>query len=348
MLVGGAFLAPGQTVKNVLPLAPPAVSTIPNNGDVNPYGVAFVPRSVPVDGMLQQGDILVSNFNNAENLQGTGSTIVRVSQSGGVSVFYENPATASRGVSAALGILSNGVVVAGSLPTFDGTSATAQPGALTFIDRYGETLDQITNGVEGPWGLAIGDPGAGTAMLFVSNVLNGTVERYTVTYSGPTVASVSAPTTIGSGYNHRADPAALELGPSGLYYNAARDLLFVASSADNAVYAIASAGAITASAGKGNLVYQDSIHLHGPIDIAPAPNGHFLVANSDGSNADPNQPSELVEFTTSGTFVAQYSIHPNNGGAFGLAVFNIGFGTMRLAAVNDNTNSLMMWTTFAP
>src|SRR5262249_38132295 len=50
-------------------------STVPANGDINPYGVAVVPRST---GNLQQGHILVSNFNNSQNQQGTGSTIVDI------------------------------------------------------------------------------------------------------------------------------------------------------------------------------------------------------------------------------------------------------------------------------
>jgi hypothetical protein len=36
------------------------VSTIPLNGDVNPYGVAFVPQGFREDGRLELGDILVS------------------------------------------------------------------------------------------------------------------------------------------------------------------------------------------------------------------------------------------------------------------------------------------------
>jgi hypothetical protein len=85
--------------------------------------------------------------------------------------------------------------------------------------------------------------------------------------------------------------------------------------------------------------------LHGPIDLAITPIGHLLVANSDGSNADPNQPSELEEFTTGGQFVSQFSVDPNNGGAFGIATFTVYFGALRVAAVNDNANTLSMWTT---
>jgi hypothetical protein len=59
----------------------PVASTVPaSNGDVNPYGVAVVPRST---GDLVQGDVLVSNFNNSANQQGTGTTIVQVSPTRG-------------------------------------------------------------------------------------------------------------------------------------------------------------------------------------------------------------------------------------------------------------------------
>ena len=56
-------------------------STVPGNGDVNPYGVAVVGRS---QGILHRGNVLVSNFNNKANLQGTGTTIVQVSPGGSV------------------------------------------------------------------------------------------------------------------------------------------------------------------------------------------------------------------------------------------------------------------------
>src|SRR5215469_15454886 len=61
-------------------------STVPANGDVNPYGVFRVPRSV---GKLVRGNILVSNFNNISNLQGTGTTIVQISPTGAFSLFAQ-------------------------------------------------------------------------------------------------------------------------------------------------------------------------------------------------------------------------------------------------------------------
>jgi hypothetical protein len=59
-------------------------STVPANGDVNPYGMALVRKN---QGSLVRGDVLISNFNNSKNLQGTGTTIVQVSPKGKLSVF---------------------------------------------------------------------------------------------------------------------------------------------------------------------------------------------------------------------------------------------------------------------
>jgi hypothetical protein len=134
------------------------------------------------------------------------------------------------------------------------------------------------------------------------------------------------------------------LGPSGLSYDREHDTLFVASSTDNAIYALSDAGSRSAP-GTPKVIYSDVTHLHGPLDFVRLPNGDFLVANSDGSNADPNQPSELVEFKGNGTFVAQFSVDPNNGGAFGVDIlpFNDD-GAFLAAAVDDNANTLTTWT----
>ena len=333
-----------QQVKPVLPLPPPVVSTVPSNGDVNPYGVVFVPRSFGAKGLLHAGDILVSNFNNKANLQGTGTTVIRVGADGQPSLFFQGQP--GLGLTAALGLVRYGFVFVGNLPTTDGTSATAQPGSLLILNSNGKQVGQLVNPdfVNGPWGMAIHDAGD-TARVFISNVLTGTIVRFDLIISADAdVVVLKQAVLVGSGFNHRPDAAALLLGPSGLFYDSKNDLLYVASSADNAIYAIADAGATLRGGGTGTLIYQDNLHLHGPLDLVMAPNGDLIVANSDGSNADPNQPSEIVEFTTGGRFVAQYSIDMANGAAFGLNLINLGAGNLKFAAVNDNQNTLNTWT----
>jgi len=343
-----ATLASAQSVHSIFPLLPPSVSTVPSNGDVNPYGVAFVPKTVPAGGVLQPGEILVSNFNNSQNLQGTGTTILRVDKAGNTSTFFTSP-TAQSGLSAALGVLSDGIVLIGNLPTADGTAATVQPGRLAVLDRNGNFLGTFGTlaTVDGPWGMAIHDTGngvTGTANVFISNVLSGVVTRLDISYTAANIGASA--TVIANGFSHRTDPAALVLGPSGLAYDPTHDILYVASSTDNAIYEIPTAVATHAPV-SATLLVQDFTHLHGPLGLAILPNGYLVVADSDGSNVDPNQPSELVEYSSTGQFVSQMSIDPNNGGAFGLATYNLGWGTFRFAAVDDNANVLKIWTTVA-
>src|SRR5262249_33665271 len=103
------------------------LSTVPPNGDLNPYGVAFVPPGFQSGtGPLKPEEVLVSNFNNSANLQGTGTTIVRVSSVGPPFVFFAGPphpgGSTGLGLSTALAILQRGFVIVGNVPSTDGTS----------------------------------------------------------------------------------------------------------------------------------------------------------------------------------------------------------------------------------
>ena len=330
-----------------LPSLPRIVSTVPMNGDVNPYGVAFVPQDFNHSGgPLQPGDILVSNFNNSMNLQGTGTTIVRIPASGPVSTFFAapspTPGAPGYGLSTALAVLRRGFVVVGNVPSVDGNPATVSPGSLLVIDNQGHLVNTISDPmINGPWDMAMQDRGD-RATAFISNVLAGTVVRLDL-HVATNGVTVTQKTVIASGYQHRPDPVAFEVGPTGLVYEAAQDVLYVASTEDNAVFAVEEAAETTHNGGTGRIIYSDTIHLHGPLGMAVAPNGHLLVANSDVINPDPNQPSEIVEFTARGEFIKQLSVDPAQGGSFGLAV-RVNHETANFAAVDDNTSSLIVWT----
>jgi hypothetical protein len=322
------------------------VSTVPENGDLNPYGVAFVPQGFQSGaGPLRPGDILVSNFNNNMNLQGTGTTIVRVSPSGAVSTFFAGPphpgGSTGLGLSTALAVLRHGFVIVGNVPSTDGTCGTATPGSLLVIDNAGNNIGAITDpNINGPWDMAMVDQG-NHAIAFVSNVFAGTIVRLTLNVSpnGVTLAHV---TEIASGYQQRCDPVAFVVGPTGLVYDPTLDVLYVASTEDNAVFAVHHAATRNSSGGTGTVIYTDAVHLHGPLHMAEAPNGHLLVSNSDVINPDPSQPSEIVEFTIQGQFVKQLNVDPAQGGSFGLAV-NANWTNTFFAAVDDNTSTLTIW-----
>ncbi|HEV3254512.1 MAG TPA: hypothetical protein VG033_08895, partial [Candidatus Acidoferrales bacterium] len=93
----------------------------------------------------------------------------------------------------------------------------------------------------------------------------------------------------------------------------------------------------------GRIIYQDTTHLHGPLGLVLAPNNHLITSNNDAINPDPNQPSEIVEFTTGGQFIKEISVDPNTGGSFGMALMTSG-NVARFAAVDDNASVLLIWT----
>lgn len=320
-------------------------STIPANGDVNPYGVAFVPEGFPAGGTLAAHDVLVSNFNNAANLQGTGTTIVKLTPGGTLAppgtadVFFTSPLP---GLSTALGVLRSGFIIVGNLPTTDGTSATVGQGTLQVIDRHGKLLHTWTDAVflNGPWDLALDDDGS-HAHIFVSNVLTGTVSRLDVAVAGGTLA-LQHKSIIAVGYAHRGDPAALVLGPTGLAFDETGDTLFVASTADNAVYSVSHASQRGAAVTRGQLVFADP-HLRGPLALRFAPNGHLIAANGDAINGDLLHPSEIVEFTTHGRFVREYNVDASQGGAFGLDTLRDREENFNYAVIDDVTNNLSVY-----
>jgi len=334
------FIGPFNNVQTIS-------STVPKNGDVNPYGVAVAPVT---RGRLVAGDVLVSNFNNHRNLQGTGTTIVEVSPTGSLSQFamidpnkLPGPCPGGLGLTTALVALRSGFVVVGSLPTKNGSSASAQAGCLLVLDSSGTVVETLSGGaINGPWDMTAADAGA-TADLFVSNVLNGTVAaspnvvdggtvvRIGLLISGAGVPTVTSETVIGMGLPERTDPAALVVGPTGL--GLAGGTLYVADSVANRVAAIPNA--LSAAGPTSTLTSGGAIN--DPLGLAIAPNGDVLTTNGGDGN--------LVETTPAGQQVAVKMLDtspappgPNgNGTLFGLAVVPDGSGVY---FVDDGTNTL--------
>ena len=196
------------------------VSTIPPNGDVNPYGVAFVPVGFP-SSILQPGDMLVSDFNNSENLQGTGTTVVRIPANGGpASVFFQgNPQThLGVGLSTALHP-QRGVGSGGSVPH---RRRHVRHGSGRFFAGAGwqrqldcEPGQQQSD--QRPVGHDAERPGERQVPGFHCQRLVRTIVRYN--FQSGTGGCSLEPIQIPSGYQHRGDPAALVVAPCGLVYD---------------------------------------------------------------------------------------------------------------------------------
>lgn len=345
LLLSAAALPAADSIntsrQQILPNPIVTASTVPGIGDVNPYGVAFVPQGYP-KGFVKPDDIFVSNFNNSQNLQGTGRTLIRFDGNGKPTTFFQGDK--GFGLSTALNVSKEGPIFVGNSPTSNGSCATAQPGSILVISPIGHLFQTLANStyINGPWDSTLFENG-GKAKLFISNALDGTVSRLDLKIGYNSVQVVGAQ-TVASGYVHRCDPVTLFVAPTGLVYDGNTDTLYVASSGDNAVFAVPYAGTSNSDSGTGHIIYEDNRHLHGALAMTEAPNGHLLVTNSDGINPDPKQPSEIVEFTKSGQFIAELPVDPNQGGAFGLSFGNLsGDSSVRFAAVDDNANTLTIW-----
>jgi hypothetical protein len=335
-------------------IIPVQSSTVPSNGDQNPYGVAFVPPGFPQGGKLNPGDILVSNFNDAANTQATGSTIIKVAPDGQTSLFFQGTPSAvipSFGLTTALGVLKRGFVLVGNAPLAS-NGMTVQSGSLLFLDRNGSPISPTpyTN-VNGPWDVTIDDE-FDHAKVFISNVLDGTVIRLDLAI-GPTSISVMSVLQIASGYQIGLDSMALVVGPTGLAYDVEKDVLYVASTKDNEIFAIQNAGKATQTQnGPGTVIYQDNAHLRGPLGLVFAPNGHLLTSNGDAPSVSPPSTqtlnSEIVEFTKNGKFIGEFSIDSAGGAAFGIAIVASREDSARFAAVDDSRNDLTVFRLSTP
>ena len=368
LIIGKSGLADdeGSTLQRLKTMSTVA-STVPSiDGDINPYGVAKVNRTV---GNLQSGHILVSNFNNSMNLQGTGTTIVDVAPDGSVSLFAQiNGGTlpglcpGGIGLTTALTVLRSGWVIVGSLPTTDGTSNTAQAGCLIVLDSKGNPVETFFGSlINGPWDMTAFDSDH-EARLFVTNVLNGTVAaqgqvvnqgtvvRIDLNVSPTHMPSIESMTVIGSGFAERTDPAALVIGPTGVGLSPSCNdddeddcgrtrnedgdrVLYVADTLNNRITVIPDALSRTTSAGTGATLTAGG-SLNGPLGLTVEPNGHILTVNAgDGF---------VIEITPFGVQIAKKLLDntggppPGAGTLFGL-VFDPNHG---LYFVDDGTNTL--------
>ena len=317
-------------------------STIPENGDVNPYAVIVAPVSA---GAIEKDDVLVDNFNDISNLQGTGTTIIRYRPSTKeTKLFAQIPKTLKDcpggvGLTTAMTMLQSGWVIVGSTPSKDGTTATKGDGCMLVLDSNGKHVATWAGPtINGPWGnMAVIDRGE-TATLFISMagfglkgpqvidpatkypVLehNATVLRLDVKIPKDKPPVLISQTVVGNGFSHRADTANFLLGPTGLTLGP-DDTLYVTDGLDNEITAIDQASTRTTSAGKGRLVTKDGL-LSWPLAMLMTPQGHLIVANGKNGQAVEIDPRTDRQIYAHWLNANQAQSPPGNGNLFGIAL----------------------------
>jgi hypothetical protein len=328
-------------------------STVPDNGDQNPYAIVVAPVSA---GLFQKDDVLITNFNDAGNLQGLGTTIVNYSPTTKkLTTFAALPRDLAGcpggvGLSTALAVLKSGWVIVGSAPSADGTTGTRGAGCLIVLDSSGKVASVIASDkIDMPWGnMAVIDNGD-SAILFVSNagfgvgspegdprvVNQATVLRVKLSIPEGKPPQVVDQTVVGSGFGSQPNKDVFLVGPTGLALGP-NDTLYVSDATGNRISAIWDATTRDHSAGVGRTVTKDGL-LQTPLAMATAPNGHLLVINAKNG--------QVVEIdSVSGDQIKARWIDPNkaqkppgSGDLFGIAITPAGDG---FYFVKDEDNTL--------
>lgn len=335
-------------------------SSVTENGDLNPYAVVVAPVSA---GAIQKDDVLVDNFNNLSNLQGTGTTIIDYRPSTKqTTLFAKLPQKLPEcpggvGLTTAMTMLKSGWIIVGSTPSTDGTTATKGDGCLIVLDPQGKMVAAWSGPtINDPWGdMAVVDRGD-SATLFISMagfglrspdvidkatgfpevIHKATVLRLNIKIPDGKPPVLVDQTVVGDGFAQRADRDNFLLGPTGLALGP-DNTLYVTDGLDNVITAIPDAVERSSSAGTGKTLTKDGL-LSWPLAMVYTPAGHLLVCNG--------KDGQLVEVdTASGKQIYSQWIDsdqaqspPGNGDLFGIALTPDGQG---FYYVEDDMNTLV-------
>ncbi|MBV8371935.1 MAG: hypothetical protein JOY69_01625 [Candidatus Eremiobacteraeota bacterium] len=315
----------------------------PLNGDQNPYGLVYVGSKPSGRSVIKKGDLVVCNFNNKANVQGTGTTVDYIS-----SAIGSKPKRLLQN-SQLLGCASL------AINSFDEVFA-ADSGAknATGITAGGKITQTFQNSllIE-PWGSVyvpsqLGyPPGDG---LWIADASSGKIVRINLgAGSQPTYTAVIS----GFAVNH-GKPGNI-LGPSGMQYNAATDTLFVVDGVTNTLVAFSHAysslnGTNSIVVGKDGKTfsgpqkkYARLVHggfpLDGPISSTLLPNGNLVLGNTLNKNG----VNLLVEIATDGKVLDTKNVDTGVAGAlFGIASTGTSDDTTKIYFNDDNDNNIQV------
>ena len=362
-LLGRAGAAEPRTYLETIHRHRILTSTVAENGDLNPYAIVVAPVSA---GRIERGDVLVDNFNDISNLQGTGTTIVRYRPSTKeTKLFAQVPqklkdCPGGVGLSTAMAMLKSGWVIVGSTPSTDGTTATKGDGCMLVFDADGHHVATWSGPtINGPWGnMAVVDHGE-RATLFISMAgfgLHGpdvvdeqthfpvvkhqaTVLRLELSIPAGQPPVLESQTVIADGFAQRADRDNFLFGPTGLALGP-DDTLYVTDGLDNEITAIPEASTRPTSAGKGRLVTRDGL-LAWPLAMVMTERGHLIVSNGKNGQVVEVDPAAGKQVYAHWLNTNQAQSPPGNGNLFGITLAPDG---KSFYYVEDDINALRIAT----
>jgi len=309
-------------------------STIdPKLHQVNPYGLTVAPATA---GDFTQGDLVVCNFNDSKNVQGTGYTIV---------ALHPTPGSKPRLVSDSKTLVGCAAL---ALDPSDNIWATAfssddnpvlAPSGKLEVNIKGKDFDH-------PWGQVYAQPKSGSPVFYESNAAKGTIVRINLgaKFTYDVIAS-------GFAVNH-GKPGSI-FAPAGLTYDPSGDTLYIVDGTNNTVVAFSNvskipAGGIVVEPGGKTFKGPDADDAHlvlagapldGPISATLLFNGNLVVGNT----GNPSGQNLLVELTPSGKVLDVRNVDKGAAGAlFGVVATGTSAADTKVYFNDDNDNNLQV------
>ena len=307
----------------------PKITTIgstvdPLNGDQNPYGLTIAPAS---GGKIAAGDLVVCNFNDVLNIQGLGTSLEDLRPVPGARPTHLIADPRLTGCAA--------IAMGAAAPWVAALDANDNP----IVSPAGTILNPLnTFPWTGAWGQAFVAGSNSPPAFYESNANDGSIVRINL---GATFTFDKIVT--GLPVNHGV-PGGI-LAPSGLTYDAKRDVLYVVDGAVNVVAAIHNPATIPSG---GIVVHGKDVDgrfasrarvlhfgppLNAPISAALLFNGHLVIGNT-GDN-------RLIELRPDGRVVGSRVLDAGAPGAlFGIAASGTSAATTAIYFNDDNDNTV--------
>ncbi|MBV9155975.1 MAG: hypothetical protein JO097_06915 [Acidobacteriaceae bacterium] len=306
----------------------------PMNGDQNPYGLDVAKVT---QGPITAGDLVICNFNDNENVQGNGTTIVALHPKVGSTPTHIARDKSLKGCAA---------LAMGGAPIWAAANvANDNP----IVQPNGSIFNLTSSKFHGPFGQTFSPSSGpfGNAAFYESNAGDGSIVRINITNSGFTFDTIATGFAINEGA-----PGSI-LGPSGLQYNRSTDTLYIVDGANNSVVTFSGvtsipAGGITVSgltfsgpfASHAHVMFAGS-PLNGPISSALLNNGNLIVGNT----LDPTGKNLMVEISPTGSVLNVKNVDTGAAGAlFGMVAVesasNSTAASTKIYFNDDNDNTL--------
>jgi hypothetical protein len=311
----------------------------PVTGDQNPYGLDISPID---SGLVHRGDLIVCDFNDSANVQGTGNAIIALAP---------QPGSSPRPV------ITNGALLGctENVQTGDGriwVTAFVAPDVAE-VSTAGALLRTLKGSpFTAPFGLALAQDTPSDPTFYEGDATTGDIIRIQVGRYGITA------TVIATGFAVNNGVPGTELGPGGLQYDAAKDRLYVVDGTNNTLVELRHVSTIPAYgvavnpdgssfsgpfAHRARLVFSGS-PLNAPISSALFPNGNIVIGNT----GNPNGFNLMVEITPHGKVAYVRNVDTGASGAiFGMVSATNGFSSandVKLYFNDDNSNTVIVLT----